>query len=215
MDFLETFDGNDPVIQDVVASSRNKNKKFKEEPLSSRELNDISMQMFRVKSISVMVNASVEAFVENIKDMLRGEIESGFELIKNSPCATFCKATKEFDKRFGFQHKEVLRLELQGNNYIKNMMSMLWAAISRDHEHDSRPFERYAYGSISENYRRVYKDAPKSTDKEALYAKCQLLCDAVSGMTESHLIKKHDELKSLLPKKYPELASLDNVPSDP
>lgn len=72
------------------------------------------------------------------------------------------------------------------------MMTMLWQAIAKDGEHDDHPFERYAFGSISENYRRVYT----STDK-SMYTKYQLLCDVISGMTESYLIKKHNELKSL------------------
>lgn len=139
-----------------------------------------------------MVQAATSSFVENIGKMMDGSIEPGFELIKNSKCAQLCKATKEFDKRYGFQHKDVLQLELQGNNYIKNMMTMLWKGISTEEEHKDNPFERFAFGEISENYRRVFQDTDKSD-----YAKYQLLCDAVSGMTESHLIKKHDELKAL------------------
>ncbi len=191
MDFLETFDTNDKIIKEVVAAARNKNEEFKKELLSSRELNDISMQMFRVKAISVMVESATNVFVKNIDKMMNCSIEPGFELIKNSDCAQLCKAAKAFDFRYGFQHKEVLRLELQGNNYIKSMMTMLWKSISKDGE-PNNPFERYAFGGISENYRRVYLASGEST-----YAKCQLLCDAISGMTESYLIKTHNELKSL------------------
>jgi dGTPase len=71
------------------------------------------------------------------------------------------------------------------------MLRMLWQAISCDGD-PCRPFERYVFGEISENYRRVYNNSDKSK-----YAKCQLLCDAISGMTESYLIKKHDEFSSL------------------
>lgn len=190
MDYLKSFDKEDEIIKEVVKASEEKNAEFRKERLSSRELNDISMQMFRVKAISVMVQAATDVFVKSVGKMMSGELDSGFELIKNSNCAPLCKAAKEFDYRHGFQHKEVLRLELQGNNYIKNMMRMLWKAISSDKQ--NTPFERYAFGGVSENYRRVYLASDKST-----YAKFQLLCDAVSGMTESHLIKKHDELKCL------------------
>lgn len=197
MDFLKTYDKKDKKISEVVKAAWKENRKFKKDSLSSRELNDVSMQMFRVKAITVMVEAATNVFVNNVDKMMNGTIESGFELIKNSDCARLCKATKEFDFRHGFQHKEVLRLELQGNNYIKNMMTMLWEAISKDGDHDDNPFERYAFGEISENYKRVYCDTGKST-----YDKHQLLCDTISGMTESHLIKKHDELKSLENVKY-------------
>jgi dGTPase len=112
-------------------------------------------------------------------------------LIGNSPCAQLCKAAKAFDLRHGFKHKEVLRLELQGNNYIKSMMNMLWSAI-RDGGSSRDAFERYVFGEISENYRRVFNASDKS-----LYAKCQLLCDVISGMTEHHLMKKHEEFRAL------------------
>lgn len=191
MDFLESFDSADPVIARVVKFSRGKNAEYKKEDLSSRELNDISMQMFRVKAIAEMVDAATVAFVDKVRDMLAVNIEPGFELIRSSHCFHLCKAAKAFDLRHGFQHKEVLKLELKGNNYIKKMMSMLWRGI----EHGSDPnsaFERYVFGAISENYRRVFGATTRSH-----YARCQLLCDATSGMTESHLIRKHDEFCSL------------------
>lgn len=191
MDFLESHDGSDEVIKRVIIVSREKNKDFKRNNLSSRELNEISMQMFRVKAIAEMVEAATDVFVDNIDKIMSGSIDPGFELIKKSRCAQLCKATKEFDLRHGFQHKEVLRLELQGNNYIKDMMTMLWSGISVG-DNPNYPFERYVFGAISENYRRVYNDSDKSH-----YAKCQLLCDVISGMTESYLIKKHGEFKSL------------------
>lgn len=192
MDFLVTFGMKDKVIRAVVKAARKQNRNFKKDLLSSCELNDVSMQMFRVEAIKVMVEAATNVFVKNIDKIMDGTIEPGFELIGNSDCAKLCEGAKEFDFRHGFQHKEVLRLELKGNNYIKSMMTMLWKAISKDGEHKKFPFERYAFGGISENYRRVYNDTDQLD-----YAKCQLLCDTVSGMTESHLIKKHDELKSL------------------
>jgi dGTPase len=193
MDFLECYDANDPVIRDVVAASRKKNAEYKIVPsLSSRELNDISMQMFRVKAIADMVNCVTAAFVANVDRMLNNSISAGFELINQSPCSQLCKAAKQFDFRYGYQHRDVLKIELQGNSLIKSMMTMLWTGISLAPD-PSGPFARFVYGEISENYRRVFADS-----KHDDYAKCQLLCDTISGMTESHLLAKHNELKRLL-----------------
>jgi dGTPase len=132
---------------------------------------------------------------------MKKKLAPGFELIKASKCHLLCSAVKQFDNRHGFQHKDVLRLELQGNSYIKNMMSMMWGAISSG-EDSNRPFERYVFGAISENYRRVFD----ATDRSE-YAKRQLLCDAISGMTENYLIKKHDEFKSLQDSRIQDKAS--------
>ena len=71
------------------------------------------------------------------------------------------------------------------------MMDMMWRAID-NYSDTSDPFAQYTFGRISENYRRVFE----VTDKK-VYNKCQLLCDSISGMTDSYLISLHDELKPL------------------
>lgn len=192
MDHLSSNSENDAVITDVVKVSKAKNEEFKREGLSSRELNDISMQMFRVKAISQMVSSATCSFVENVDKIMNMDVDPGFELIKRSSSSALCREAKEFDRIHGFQHKEVLRLELEGNNYIKNMMDILWKAVSKADEKDC-PFERYVMGEISENYRRIYRASEKKK-----YNKYQLVCDALSGMTETHLISKHDEYRSLM-----------------
>lgn len=191
MDYLESHSGGDKVVADVVSRSRDENTKLRKHQLSSSELNDVSMQMFRVIAISVMVPAATDEFVRNIKKMMNGSIAQGFELIASSPCDTLCRVTKAFDKRYAFQHKDVLRLELQGNNYIKGMMEMLWQAISVYPQIEA-PFEKFVFGSISENYRRIYVNG-----RDTSYSRHQLLCDTVSGMTENYLISKHDEFRAL------------------
>lgn len=166
--------------------TRNKHQK-----LSSRQLNDISMQMFRVKAIAVMIEAATDTFVEHIGAIMSGTIAPGFEVIKNSRCAALCKAAKGFDARYGFQHRDVLKLELKGSSYINEMMNYLWAAI-RVEGKECQPFERFVFNDISENYRLVYERSAKGD-----YEKYQLLCDAVSGMTEKFLIRKCDEYTAL------------------
>jgi dGTPase len=191
IDHLESSAGEDSVTRDVIDFSRKKNADFRNADLSSRELNDISMQMFRVKAIAEMVGSATNTFVANVSKMLDESIQPGFELIKASTSAQLCSAVKAFDLRHGFLHRDVLRLELHGSNYIKSMMSMLWSAISTPNA-EEHPFKRYVFGEISENYRRVYNTTDKST-----YYQCQLLCDAISGMTENYLIKKHAEFKAV------------------
>lgn len=179
----------DPVIISVTRKSNLKNEEFKKENLSSAELNDMSMQMFRVKAIFEMVDAAVKLFAEKSSSIMDGSIEPGFKLIDSSNAGKLCKKLKDFDFRYGFKHPEVLKLELEGNNYIKSTMDMLWEAINY---HGSSPFADYAYQRISENYRRVYESS-----KQSFYDKSQLLCDAISGMTDSYLISLHNELRPL------------------
>ena len=192
IDYLESEAGNDEAVLEILEASRKKNEEFKKEFLSSRELSDISMQMFRVKAIAEMIVAVTDVFVKHVDAMMSGDVSNGFELVENSRCAVLCSTLKEFDRRYGFQHTEVLKLELEGNNYIKGMMHLLWQSISRSKE-ERTLFQQYAYGKISENYRRVYESSHQTK-----YDKQRLLCDTISGMTEQFLIKEYVELKGLL-----------------
>ena len=190
VDHLQSRNGNDEVIHDVVDAAVKKNKEFRKESLSSAELDDLSMQMFRVKAIAAMVEAATEAFMKNVPAMMCGSIGKGFELIRCSKSGRLCESLKKFDREHGYRNPEVLRLELRGDTYLGETMDMLWDGIVNHDKGD--PFAQYAYGRISENYRRVYENGGKKERD-----RCHLLCDAISGMTEQFLVALHDELKAL------------------
>lgn len=188
MDFLEA--SKDTVVQTVVKQSKAKNDDFKLESLSSGELNEISMQMFRVYAIYQMVEAVTASFISNIPDIMAGKLPKGFELMGRSEAGTLCELLKEFDRRHGFGNRAVLRLELEGHNYITSTMDMVWSAIRDD---TGKPFGRYGNATISENYRRAYINSPMPID----YKDCQLLADTISGMTDSFLISTHEDMRPL------------------
>ena len=190
MDHLDSHKDGDKITNKVVKSSKEKNKEFRKEMLSPGELNDISMQMFRVNAIRVMIDSVIPVFIDRIESILYGTISPRFELIKNSSCFGLCDSVKKFDKKFGFENRDVLRLEIKGNKYIKSMMTMFWRAVSVGSD-INLPFERYIFGEISENYRRIYNSDGNN------YEKYQLICDALSGMTENYLINRMDEYKAL------------------
>ena len=196
IDYLNVHGNDDEAIKKLIEKTQKKHEEFrKNRDLSPREVIDMSMQIFRVVAINELVESAIQAYNENIAQMLNGTIKPSFVLIENSTSHQLCDILKNFDFTHGFQHKDVLRLETIGGNYIHSMMDMLWSAI-RDDEGKDRYFNKFAYMRISENYRRAYKNAVnKGRDK--LYAQCQLLCDAVAGMTDSYLISLHDELRPL------------------
>ena len=191
MDHLKSNAPKDTVVSGVIRASRKKNRAFQHASLSSGELNDISMLMFRVKAISAMVVSATEIFVSHINAIMDCNVPTGFSLIDKSKCSDLCGHLKSFDKRHGYFHGAVLKLELKGNNYLKGTMDLLWGAIYKP-KAKRNAYERYAYGSISENYRRVYEATPMKR-----YDKQRLLCDAVSGMTETHLLRVYNELRRL------------------
>lgn len=193
--FLEKRCADDPVTKEVIEKARKHSNEFEGGLLSPQELNDCSMQMFRVHAITAMVKSVVGVYVEKADELIAGE-QFYKGLIDVSDASEFCRALKKFDAVYGFNHKTVLELELRGNNYITEMMSMLWVGIRgrRNQGYKSNtPFGKYVYSRISESYRRVFED-PKNDLPEA-YKEAQLLADAVSGMTDSYLVMLHSELK--------------------
>ncbi|MDU4003119.1 dGTP triphosphohydrolase [Pluralibacter gergoviae] len=198
MDFLQSHPlcSNDEVAKKVIASSKKDNASYTQYDLSPAELNDMSMQKFRVYAIAELVDAAVIAFKDNIDALLHDNSVSA-DLLSLSSGHGLCKALKQFDSSRGYQHRDVLKLELEGSNYIKNLMDMLWLGIkgrATDNNSWNTPFGRYVYGRISENYRRLFE---QQDDLPGYYKEAQLLADAISGMTDSYLIALHNELAAL------------------
>jgi dGTPase len=189
MEHLKHFK-DDPIVKQVIDKAEKKNKKYKEdESLSSSELNEISMQMFRVYAIYHLIDEVTKVFIGKCHSIINLDISDSFELLKESKGNILCKALKKFDLKYAFRNKSVLKLELVGNNYIMSTMDMLWEAISQP----NGPFARYACHLISENYRRARKSSKQSDE----YKDCQLLCDSISGMTDNYLVGFHNELRPL------------------
>ncbi len=187
------------IIEKVTKKSLEKFDEFKKNDLTPSELNDISMQMFRVAAITELVSATVEYFGSEIASLTEGSKQPK-DIISNSNGKLLCKALKSFDMKWGYTNKAVLKLELEGFNYIQNLMNMLWIAVHGRLENKENllwntPFGNYAYKRISENYRRIFEDSTNDLPTE--YKEAQLLTDAISGMTDSYLISLHDELISM------------------
>lgn len=189
---LSSIASDDRLAKDVLDKAWEKHKEFAQASLSPRELNDLSMQMFRINAMSGMVDSLISAFKSNIASIMEGGIDPGFELIENSAAKKLCETLQnKFSFPMGFRHREVLKLELEGHNYITKMMNYLWEAINKPDDKGA-PFERYIYGEISENYRRIFESSDRGR-----YEKCQLLADSISGMTESYLVRKCNEYSKL------------------
>lgn len=200
MSFLSSWDkGEDPIINQLIENVEEKNQEWasRRQDLSPAEINDMSMQMFRVYGTNVLIKSVVETFRESHRQLRQTDCTIK-DLIGIGAGKALCAALKKFDKTRGYRHRTVLELELKGSNHIQGLMDMLWVGIKgRKSGGDAwdTPFGRYAYGRISENYRRVFED--NANTLPPLYKEAQLLADAISGMTDSYLIRLHDELKSL------------------
>lgn len=201
INFISAEFPEDPVVKRLKEKALNRDLEHRKHNLSPAELNDISMQMFRVFAIGEMVSAVTSAFSENYDAIMSGTFEG--DLIGSSEAKALCKGLKKCSLQHAFLHKSVLEIELKGHNIIHSLMDMMWPAIeargdplhTQGFEDGACVFEKYVYNRISENYRRVFED-PNNVLPLA-YKRCQLLADMVSGMTDSYAVDLERELREL------------------
>lgn len=196
--YVEENKKDDPLILDVIARSEVAHEKYKEEKLCPSELNDLSMQMFRVIAIEVLVNSVIDSFQEHYDAICDGTFKN--DLIGGGKGKWLCKHLKAFSFKHAYKHRSVLELELRGHKIIHSLMDMLWLAITSRGDpllvdkHPGDPFQVYAYSRISENYKRVFED--KDNNLPLAYKQVQLLSDMISGMTDSFARDFESELRS-------------------
>lgn len=199
MSYLEHHGNGDNVVKTVIESANTKHKEHREEAseLSPAELNDISMQMFRVYAIGQMIRDVIDAYKGQENTIMAGKLTS--DILTVSRSCKLCELLKKFDKDHAYVHRSVLEVELTGYNTIRGLMDFLWKAICQREKPEvlgsprSTPFASYAYNRISENYRRIFEDDANSMPVR--YKELQLLTDMISGMTDSFALSLHDELK--------------------
>lgn len=195
---------NDTFSRGVVERARNKHAEYRGEKLSPSELNDISMQRFRVFAIAAMVNAATSAFARRRDTIEAGTLTS--DLLRASDAADFRDCLKKFDKVHAYRHKSVLAVEATGTKTIWALMDILWPAITErscPKELDSprnTPFLSYAYEKISENYRRIFESP--GNKMPVRYREAQLLTDMISGMTDTFAIDLLSDLQRYADKNY-------------
>lgn len=194
--YLEHHGEGDPVVDAIVKKARQRHEEFRHDSLSAAELDDITLQMWRVASIGEMVVAATEAFVANYDPIMNGQFNS--ELMAVSRSVQLWKCLKKFAKSHIYNHRQVLEVELKGHQTIHGLMDIFWAAIQdRKEEADINskrpPLSNYVYSRISENYRRV---AVSKTNKMPLrYRELQLMTDMISGMTDSFAVSLLKDLR--------------------
>ena len=190
----------------LVAKGRDDIKAAREAGVPPTEVNDVAMQLFRAEAITAMVSAVINDFVGNYEAMMVGGLDRS--LLSMGAAGVLAKRLRDFDKAHACRDRAVMRLELNGHNVLGELMDMLWIGIASrrgaaDPAHDaSTPFSRYAYGRVSENYRRVFEAGaharrPQDRILPARYRELQLLGDMVAGMTDRFALELHADLKAV------------------
>ena len=195
--FLRHAAGADNTVAWVCNEAEREHRVYREAGVSPDELNDISMQVFRIRAIGVLMRALTESWLRHEAALMQGDFAD--DLLQNSSAGVFIAALRQFNQRHVYRHPSVLKVELRGFEVIHELMDMLWVAIT-DREPGSpadaprrSPFASYAYGRMSENYRRVF-ESPRNP-MPLRYREAQLLSDMLAGMTDSYALAMCEELR--------------------
>ncbi|BBD37210.1 deoxyguanosinetriphosphate triphosphohydrolase [Aminobacter sp. Y103A] len=195
--FLAFKADGDDCIKSVLAKAKEQYKEFRAQALSAAEVDDITMQMFRVNAIGVMIVAATKAFAESLPAMMEGKFDK--ELMAVSSAGKLWALLKEFASDHIYPHRRVLEVELTGHQTIHGLMDIFWAAITNRKDpldlgsKRTTPLDRYVYSRISENYRRVAEAADNRMPIR--YRELQLMTDMMSGMTDNFAISMLQDLR--------------------
>jgi dGTPase len=204
MGFLKHHGNGDPIITSVVTESQKKHDEYRQNTeLSPYELNDVSMQRFRVFAIGALVREAVSAFLEQSELIVSGKLKT--PLLRAGKGEMLRATLKDFGIKHAYVHRSVLKIELTGYNVLRRLMDIFWDAIVNRADEQNvgsnrvHPFSRFVYGRISENYRRVFESPPGDVGNLPVrYRECLLLTDMISGMTDSYALALCEELNSLI-----------------
>lgn len=197
MAFLRHAADGDPVVTRVCDAALAEHQRYRQTDLSPAELNDISMQTFRIRAIGALMQAVADTFLAQLPAMSAGTFNQ--ELIAASPAHALLGALKACNWQHAYRHKTVLKVELTGFAVIHGLMDAFWYAITdRVDPHDPAsarrtPLASYLYQLISENYRRVFESP--NNPMPLRYREAQLLTDMLSGMTDSFAVRSWQQIQ--------------------
>lgn len=195
--FLRHAADGDPVVTKVCDAAQEEHRHYRQTGLSPAELNDISMQTFRIRAIGALMQAVADTFLAQLPAMNAGTFNQ--ELIAASPAHALLRTLKACNWQHAYRHKTVLKVELTGFEVIHGLMDAFWYAITDrvdplDPASARRtPLASYLYQLISENYRRVFESP--NNPMPLRYREAQLLTDMVSGMTDSFAVRSWQQIQ--------------------
>lgn len=185
------------LIRHVIELARKRYEDYQSQKLTPSELNNISMELFRVYAIREMINSVYSKFRKELPTIMEGGWDK--ELITESDAGALCEGLKTFAQKNAYSNRSVLEIELQGYYVLRGLMDIFWSAIERcatDEEKRAKqdPLNEYVFSRISDSYKRVFGKSSKTLPLR--YRQYQLLTDMVAGMTDSYAVELYEDLRS-------------------
>ena len=184
----ENIHSDDPLVEVY-----NRCKVIKEQDEAGIE--NCIIEQFRIEAHSRMIKSAVEAFVDesNYNKIMEGKFSS--ELLEKSEAKNIRKFFSSFARKDVFSSKDVLKLELMGEEVIYGLLSKFFIIVNAEKEdlEKTKGKEGKIYHLISENYRFLHENY--TTDSKI--DRIQLINDYICGMTDSYALQTYRKLTGI------------------
>ncbi|MEA4986355.1 MAG: dNTP triphosphohydrolase [Paludibacter sp.] len=164
----------------------------------SKKINDFPFkellfaQECRIKAQSIMIQDSVNEFIDSHEKLLNGEYHG--ELLKSSKSFQLREFFEEIANK-NFNYEEVLKNEIVGEKVVYTLLDYFVPAILSENCTKKGTKENKLYELISSHYKYInkyFESYPNET-----YKKLLLVTDYISGMTDTYALTLYQELTGI------------------
>jgi dGTPase len=190
--FLETYEC--PLTREVAARTKADYwQQKKAYSLSPDQASDYAVQMLRTYALGKLVPEAANVFAAVLPDLLTGKVVP--PLLDGDGIQLY-RALKKFGIEHVYVHPSIREKETYGAHALSRLLDYFYEAI-RDRQKPNRTFfQDYTWQAISENYRKVL-ESPALAMLPQRYRELRLLCDMVSGMTDSYCMRTYEKLSRM------------------
>lgn len=145
---------------------------------------EAAVRYARALAVGNCISAAAGALETHYDEIMSGEF-SGKTLMSKSVFAKEYEETKDFSKRYVYNHESVVRIEITGFNVIKKLMELYLQWV----DNPDSPLSK-KIGCI------LHADEKKAESEDYRFAH---VIDYVSGMTDSYALKTYTDLFGCAP----------------
>ncbi|WP_373483853.1 dGTP triphosphohydrolase [Acetobacterium sp.] len=159
----------------------------------------IAVQNFKIFSQGLMFKSVVKCFKDNYTEIMCGEFSG--DLLEKTNCKLLVEELKRLAGKYCFSNKEVIALELVGDNVINGLLDkFVIPLIKCKAEPKSKTYEGKIYSLFSNNFIYIclhdtgYEGHQKDFAETSIYERLLLVTDYISGMTDSYAVNLYKQL---------------------
>ena len=152
------------------------------EYIDNNDENHINIIFSKIRKY--MIDAAKFSFTSNYDSIMNGEFNQ--DLFKGSYSEYLHEALSQFSRKYIFNDKNILKLEVSGHTILTFLLDKFIPAVIPP-EPISK-LDKKLWKLIAEKHVNVYEECKKKIkdDNELLYHRILMVTDFISGMTDSY-----------------------------